>query len=105
MIDLEYCAICRCLVPLGEHTSYACNLLNILRGDMYKKDQQESEITLHHVLRILQYLEETMKEHETVTCFTCSDLVAQDSLQRCAEYQHMREIKWKWGKRYDDRNG
>ena len=61
-----------------------------------------SEIALDRILRMLKQLDATMKEHEAITCFTCSDLLAQDSTRRCAEYRHMLETRWKWGKRYDD---
>lgn len=54
------------------------------------------------LLRKLELLEATMKEHETETCFACSDWLAQDSWQRCDEYQRVRKIKWKWAKQYDD---
>lgn len=60
-----------------------------------------SEITLDRILRILKRLEVTMKDHE-IMCVMCAYWVKQDSDNRCDEYQNMREIYWKWGKRHDD---
>lgn len=103
MDTLEYCPICRCAVLKKDHTRQECaRLAKISQEIRADVPREEQEITLERMRGLLKQLKATMKEHETTICFTCSDLLAQDSLQRCAEYRQMQEIFWKWGKRYDD---
>lgn len=98
---IERCAICRCMVLKGHHGQSECERLANVRGSIRVERYEASDMLPGEILRIHNLAADAIEEHEE-TCDKCSELIRNDSIWRCDEGQRLRDVRAKWGKRYDD---